>query len=135
MKSTSSFYTIAAVAVIALLFLVYRFGFSNRFYNLYTQSTLINLSKGNHTFLIEKHKNQKQIIRLELTFKGKLSDNITLNFATSPQDNNPTVIRLKEGDLDASFLLSWPSDLAYISIENPSNSTSCVELEYQFITN
>lgn len=134
MKSKSrSFIYILTFGLLLLLFLGYRYGFKDRYLNLSTQTVLIDLSRYNKAFLIEKHPEQAEITQLELRIKGKLSDNITL-YLSDDAIRGLTSIRLKEGKLDTSFITGWTKDNAYILIENPGNSKSRLEIDYQFIS-
>ncbi len=120
-------------AVLVILFLVYRYGFEERYLNINTQTAIIDLAVPNKVILLEKHPDQKTITQLELRIKGKLSDNITFHLSRDAV-NSSTSIRLKNGKLDTSFLTKWSQDNAYIIIENPDLSTSQLEVDYQFIS-
>lgn len=133
MKSRTWIYLLIG-GVFILLFVVYRYGFEDRYLNIATQTAVVDLSLSNRAILIEKHKNQKNIVQLELRIRGKLSDNITLHLSEDGI-NSRTSIRIKNGKIDTSFLTNWSREKAYILIENPDSSTSQLEIEYQFVSN
>jgi hypothetical protein len=133
MKSRTWIYLLIG-GVFILLFVVYRYGFEDRYLNIATQTAVVDLSLSNRAILIEKHKNQKTIVQLELRIRGKLSDNITLHLSEDGI-NSRTSIRIKNGKIDTSFLTNWSREKAYILIENPDSSTSQLEIEYQFVSN
>lgn len=134
MKSpTRTWISLGIGVVLILLFLVYRYGFEERYLNISTQTAMIDLSIPNKVILIEKHPEQKTITELELRIKGKLSDNITFHLSRDAVSSS-TSIRLKNGKLDTSFLTKWNQDNAYIIIENPNLSKSQLEVDYQFIS-
>lgn len=134
MKSPSrTWISLGIGIVLIMLFLVYRYGFQERYMNISTQTAVIDLSIPNRVILIEKHPEQKAITQLELRIKGKLSDNITFHLSKDAITSS-TSIRLKNGKLDTSFLTQWSQDKAYIMIENPDLSKSQLEVDYQFIS-
>lgn len=134
MKSKSrSFIYIATGSLLLLFFLVYRYGFEERYLNFSTQTTVIDLSYKNNAYLIEKHPKQGNIAELELEIKGKLSDNITLHLSKDGVTAF-TSIRLKKGKLNTSFLIKWQTDNAYVLVENPHHSKSKLEMNYQFVS-
>lgn len=134
MKSRSgSFIYILTFGLLLSLFLIYRYGFKDRFFNISTQTTTIDLSLHDKAFLIEKHAEQGEISQLELRITGKLSDNISLHLSENALTAR-TSIRLKKGKIDTSFLTRWSKDHAYILIENPAFSKSRIEIDYQFVT-
>lgn len=135
MRSRSrGFIYILTFGLLILMFVIYRYGFPDRYLNISPQTTMIDLSQKNKAILIEKHSEQGRIEKLELTFKGKLSDNITLHLSEDAR-SSVSSIRLKEGKVSTSFVTGWSKDKAYILIENPSSSESLLELDYQFISN
>lgn len=135
MKSASRTWIYLLIGgILIILFVVYRYGFENRYLNLATQTAVIDLSQTNRAILIEKHNNQQNIVQLELRVRGKLSDNITLHLSEDGIHSR-TSIRIKNGKTDTSFLTKWSQGKAYILIENPDSSTSQLEIEYQFISN
>ncbi len=127
------FVYILTFGLLILLFLIYRYGFSDRYLNISTQTAVMDLSQSEKAILIEKHPEQGQVQQLELTIKGKLSDNITLHLSENAI-SSVSSIRLKAGKLNTSFLTGWAKDKAYILIENPTSSTSRLEVDYQFIS-
>ncbi|MCO5260966.1 MAG: hypothetical protein M9916_12555 [Crocinitomicaceae bacterium] len=98
-----------------------------------TQSIDIDLGTKNKVYLIEKHKEQGKVYQLELTFSGKLSDNITVYLSNDGVSGTQS-IRIKNGKVNTSFASRWDKNQAYLLIENPYNSTSKLALEYQFVT-
>lgn len=127
-----------SVFIISLLLLTTIFGFyyinnKDRFYNIITQSTEIDLNRKNSVYLIEKHPEQNAIYRLEIGFKGKLSDNITV-YLSEDGINGLKSIRIKNGKVNTTFMTDWSLEKAYLIIENPNNSTNKMEVEYQFVS-
>lgn len=121
-------------SIFIILFVTYRYGFEQRYLNISTQTAIINLQEtSNKAVLIEKHPEQKSITQVELRIKGKLSDNITL-YLSEDGISSITSIRIKQGKVDTSFISRWSKDKAYILIENPNDSKSTLEMEYQFIS-
>lgn len=120
--------------VVLIVFGIYRYGFQDRYYNLLSTTTSIDLAIKNKVYLIEKHPNQGNITQLELQIKGKLSDNITI-YLSKDGVTPITSIRIKKGKIETAFIAAWHDDKAYLIIENPYNSTSRLDLEYQFIAN
>jgi uncharacterized protein YuzE len=120
-------------SICVILFVTYRYGFEQRYLNISTQTAIIDLQNTNKAVLIEKHPEQKKIHQLELRIKGKLSDNITLHLSENGV-LSATSIRIKQGKVDTSFLSRWSTDKAYILIENPNESKSTLEVDYQFIS-
>lgn len=122
------------IGISITLFLVYRYGFKDRYLNLMHQTAVVDLARNdNKAILIEKHPEQSKIEQLELTVKGNLSDNITLNISENGI-NSTTSIRVKKGKIETSFAVKWSQDKAYLLIENPNSSKSHIEIEYQFIS-
>lgn len=132
--SSRTWLNLGILLAVVLIFVTYRYGFSERFHNLSTQTAVIDLSQQNKVILIEKHAEQGQIINLELRVSGKLSDNITI-YLSEDGIASSTSIRIKKGKVDTSFLSKWNRDKAYILIENMNDSKSKLELDYQFLTN
>lgn len=132
--SSRTWLNLGILLAVVLIFVTYRYGFSERFHNLSTQTAAIDLSQQNKVILIEKHAEQGQIINLELRVSGKLSDNITI-YLSEDGIASSTSIRIKKGKVDTSFLSKWNRDKAYILIENMNDSKSKLELDYQFLTN
>ena len=132
--SSRTWLNLGILLAVVLIFVTYRYGFSERFHNLSTQTAVIDLSQQNKVILIEKHAEQGQIINLELRVSGKLSDNITI-YLSEDGIASSTSIRIKKGKVDTSFLSKWNKDKAYILIENMNDSKSKLELDYQFLTN
>lgn len=120
-------------SIFIILFVTYRYGFEQRYLNISTQTAIINLQESNKAVLIEKHPEQKDITQIELRIKGKLSDNITL-YLSENGISSVTSIRVKQGKVDTSFISRWTKDKAYILVENPNDSKSTIEVEYQFIS-
>lgn len=131
-KSRGTIYLVT-IGVFLLLFVIYRFGFKDRYLNMSTKTTIVDLSIPNRSYLIEKHADQSKIKHLELQIKGKLSENITLYLSTDGVQSG-TSIRIKKGKVDTSFRTKWSGDNAYILIENLHESKSQLEIEYQFVT-
>lgn len=131
--STRTWLNLGILLAIVLIFVTYRYGFSDRFHNLSTQTAVLDLSQRRKVILIEKHAEQGNIVELELRVSGKLSENITINLSEDGL-NSSTSIRIKKGKIDTSFITKWKSDKAYILLENPNESKSKIELEYQFLT-
>jgi len=132
--SSRTWLNLGILLAVVLIFVTYRYGFSERFHNLSTQTAVLDLSQQNKVILIEKHAEQGQIINLELRVSGKLSDNITI-YLSEDGIASSTSIRIKKGKVDTSFLSKWNKDKAYILIENMNDSKSKLELDYQFLTN
>lgn len=132
--SSRTWLNLGILLALVLIFVTYRYGFSERFHNLSTQTAVLDLSQQNKVILIEKHAEQGQIINLELRVSGKLSDNITI-YLSEDGIASSTSIRIKKGKVDTSFLSKWNRDKAYILIENMNDSKSKLELDYQFLTN
>lgn len=121
-------------SIFIILFITYRYGFEQRYLNISIQTAVINLQETNNkAILIEKHPEQKEITQIELRIKGKLSDNITL-YLSEDGISSVTSIRIKQGKVDTSFIFKWIKDKAYILTENPNDSKSILELDYQFIS-
>lgn len=134
MKSRSRTWIYLLIAgIFIILFVTYRYGFEQRYLNISTQTAIIHLQEINKAVLIEKHAEQKDIVQIELRIKGKLSDNVTL-YISEDGISSVTSIRIKQGKVDTSFISRWTKDKAYILIENPTDSKSTLEIEYQFIS-
>ncbi len=131
-KSRGTIYLVT-IGVFILLFVIYRFGFKDRYLNVSSKTATIDLSISNRSYLIQKHAEQSTVKQLELRVRGKLSDNVTLYLSTDAVQSGVS-IRLKKGKLDTSFRTNWTSNQAYILIENPNESKSQLEIEYQFVT-
>jgi len=130
---TKNYQSVFIIILIVGLFLLYRYGFGVRFFNVLPQTTKIELREQNQTILIEKHSQQGNIHQLELTITGKLSDNITL-YLSKDGVSGYTSIRIKKGKVKTSFIAKWTYDTAYILIENPYKARNTLNIEYQFIT-
>lgn len=127
-----------SVFIISLLLLVSVFGiyylnFKDRFYNIITKSIEIDLRKKNTAYLIEKHQEQNDVYLLEISFKGRLSDNITA-YLSEDGINPLKSIRIKNGKVNTTFMTNWSNEKAYLLIENPNNSINKLEVEYQFVS-
>lgn len=131
-KSRGTIYLIT-IGIFILLFVIYRFGFKDRYLNVSSKTATIDLSIPNRSYLIQKHAEQSTVKQLELSVRGKLSDNVILYLSTDAVQSGVS-IRLKKGKLDTSFKTNWTNDQAYILIENPNESKSQLEIEYQFVT-
>lgn len=135
MKSRSRTWVYLLIgSIFIILFITYRYGFEQRYLNISTQTAIIDLQEtANKAILIEKHSEQKSITQIELRIKGKLSDNITLHLSENGIVSI-TSIRIKQGKVDTSFISRWTKGKAYILVENPNDSKSTIEIEYQFIS-
>lgn len=121
------------IVLVVVLFLVYRFFMTDRFFNVQPQSTTINLEDSKSAFLIEKHPEQGTVASLELVIRGNLSDNITLYLSEDGLQSS-TAIRIKNGKVNTSYVTKWKLDQAYLLFENPDESNSQLEIEYQFVS-
>jgi len=130
---SKNYLSLITIAVFGVLFLLYRYGFKERYFNVIPQTVEIYLAQQNKAVLIEKHAQQQKVQQLELSIRGNLSDNITLYL--SPDGLNATSsIRLKKGKkINTAFITPWNVDKAYILIDNPNHSKNTLIVEYQFV--
>lgn len=124
---------IISLLLLATIFGLYYINNKDRFYNIITQSTEIDLNRKNTVYLIEKHPEQNVVYCLEIGFKGKLSDNITV-YLSEDGINGLKSIRIKNGKVNTTFMTDWYLEKAYLIIENPNNSTNKMKVEYQFVS-
>lgn len=124
---------IITFGLVLLIFIGYRYGFKDRYFNLMSSTTTIDLRSSDKAILIEKHPEQQSISKLELTIRGKLSDNITL-YLSEDAKNTAISIRIKAGKVNTAYVSNWNKDVAYLLIDNPNQSNSQLEVEYQFVS-
>ena len=131
-KSKSSFLVLSLLVIIGL-YAGYRYFSTTQVYNVLPKTTTLNLKNKNAVYLLEKHAQQGGVYQLEMTFQGRLSDNITVHLSKDGIVGLQS-IRIKKGNVKTSFIARWENDNAYLLIENPIQSENQLELEYQFVS-